>query len=221
MKQLLALLLAALLCLSAGCGAADDEGDYDAQAYEEDARQLTEATTYYNDLLGLRYTVPSGWWLYEVNSDNFSTTQGTTGDELSLDVLRGEGLAYLPMISFANLQYSNRDNHISIQIDAERTDTADSLAAYAQEYTDYMLEPVEDLEDYELLESWEADIGGVPCWRIVFLVPQEDQADYCIMSLLFDTGTGYYLGIHANYWADNEGAVDSILQSIEGSLAFS
>ena len=219
MKKLFSLLLiVALLCLAA-CGS--DEAVEDEFDYEAEATQLTEATTYRNEYLGVNYTLPSGWWLYESNPENFSTVEGTTGDALTLDILTSEGVSYMSFISFANLQHSNRDNHLGFQIDAEQIAGIETLEGYVEDYVAYMIEPVEGADDYVLLEQEPATVAGRDCVRVIFQVPQADQVDYHIMSLLFEMPNGYYVGVHANYWADNDSAVENILQAVESALSFS
>lgn len=130
MKKLSSILLSLVLLFSlTACGSLPgvDNGDDNSTAgtgtgseYEDNAVQLVDNTVYYNEYIGLSYTVPSGWWSYSVRQDNFSTNKGTTDALSKLDVRYSDGYAYMFLGDFANLQYSSNKSHIGIALYAEQ-----------------------------------------------------------------------------------------------------
>ena len=190
----------------------------DEYAHEADAEKLIASTTYYNSFLGVAYTVPSGWWIYGEYPDNFSTAQETTTSEATFDVYIDDGYSYLDLISFANLQYSTRDNHIGMVIYAEKDDGIETLDAFIIEHVDYMLLPYDD-DTYSLEgEGQEMIHGRLFEWRD-FKVYRSD-SPYNIITYSCEVNGGYYLTIEANYWPKNKKAPQSIRKFIEEGLGF-
>jgi hypothetical protein len=193
----------------------DEEEEDRALKYEAD-------TTYYNGWLGFSYTIPKGWWLYQLNSNNFSEDPEVSGAWDTLDINygtdRGFDYSYLMFVSFANLQYSFRDNHIGFFISAESLDGINTIEEYMEYYEKYILEP--DSNTYELLESDSLKLGGVIYERRVFDVIQEGGSNYhylCITRLLKD---GYFFTIRTSYWPQNKNAERIIQSAIAKSLSF-
>ena len=187
-------------------------------AYEKSAEKLTAESTYYNGFLGVAYTVPGGWWMYDLNTDNFGSSAAETADESMLDIHFGEGYDFIDMASIANLQYSQRDNHIGIYISAEKQEGIETLDDYIDGYVDYMLEPYEG-KTYSLADEGQVQIHGRPFELRVFDVDQSERS-FKIITYTCEVNEGYYLSLEANYWPDNKNAPDNIRKFIEEGLAF-
>ena len=169
--------------------------------YEDEATKLTEDTTYYNEYLGLSYTLPAGWWLYTLTEDNFSATQGVTGDYSLLDISRGETYTYMNLISCANLQYSTKDNHVGVDLYAESVIGVDTLEGYVEDALDYLLEPYED-ETYELISQDAFTHNGIE-YTICYIYVDRESEPYEMLYAFCELENDYYLTVNLNYWIEN------------------
>jgi len=190
----------------------------DEFAHEKDADKLSANTTYYNSFLGVAYTVPSGWWIYGEYPDNFSITPAAAASEATLDIYIENDYSYMDLLSFANLQYSSRDNHIGINIYAERYEDIETLDAFMIEHVDYMLLPYNDATCSMEDEGQVMIHGRLFEWRD-FKVHRSVEP-YNIVSYTCEVNDGYYLTIEANYWPKNNGALKNIRKFIEEGLEF-
>jgi len=190
----------------------------DEYAYEETAARISEETTYYNSYLGVSYTIPSGWWLYEVYEENFNQMPSTTTDPTVLDIYRGSNYLYMDMLSYASLQYSTKDNHLGFDISAEKVEGVSNLAEYMPVFEEFMLEPTSEA-DYVLLAASQMEIAGQTFERRTFEV-QRPEAPYKIMSLTCAVNDGYYLTILGNYWPKYTDAEEKIIEVVNAGLKF-
>lgn len=201
---------------------ANDEGAVSSgYEYEEEAEQVMEAQTFMNEFLGIKYTVPAGWWIYEQNEMNFSKEVGKTGDESLLDVYESDEVVYLDLMSVGNQQYSTAYNHIGVDLSVEQFKELNSLAEYMTAFEDYMLE--EDLENeryYELKESGVVEIGGKNFEKRIFEVQQGETTDdnYYILSLTTAVGDNYYLTISSNFWPEMKNAESIVVDNLTSNL---
>jgi len=177
--------------------------------YEDEAVKNTADTTYYNEYLGISYTLPAGWWLYNVTEDNFTTEQGVTGDKTLLDIGRGDGYTYIDLISCANLQYSTKDNHVGVDMYAESVDGMETLDEYYEDTLIYLLEPYND-ENYELIDEDSFELGGRE-FKICYINVNRDSEPYEMLYTFCELHDGYFLLINLNYWPENTD-VDKILK---------
>ena len=195
------------------------EAGEDEAALEAEAVKYGADTAYHNAFLGFSYTVPKGWWLYRLYTDNFSADPGETGDIGSLDISYGEDAGkdyrFIGLISFANLQISTRDNHLGFYISAEALDGISGMAEYMEYYEGFMLEP--DDNEYALLDSGQAAINGLPWERRVFEVIREKDS-YRYVTFTRAAGNGYYLTIRVSYWPENKTAEDVILAALSKAM---
>jgi len=196
-------------------GSSSSGGEY---AFEDDAEKLSETTTYYNGFLGFSYTIPSGWWLYRMNSENFTAAAADSAAESLLDIFFGEDYDFIEMANIANLQYSSSDSHIGVYISAEKLEDVQTLDDYMDEYLDYMLEPG-DGDQYTLAEEDTAEINGRYFAICVFDVDQENRP-YRIITYTCEVNSGYFLTLLANYWPENRNALNNIRGFIEEGLEF-
>jgi hypothetical protein len=193
---------------------AQESGGDEVNDVESNAVKTDRDITYVNGYLGVSFTVPKGWWLYDVNSDNFSEDEGDTGDPAALDIYFDGGQSYISLISFANLQYSGKDNHLGFDINAESLEEISSLAEYMEYYEAFMLEP-ENGTEYSMLDSGRIDINGSDYEKRVFLVsPPSEGREYELMTLTRPAGENFYLTIVASYWPENRNAQASIISAV-------
>jgi hypothetical protein len=187
---------------------------------EDDALKFDKDTTYVNGYLGFSYTVPKGWWLYGINENNFGEDPENTVDPGTMDINFGTDLGrdyqYVKFISIANLQFSDRDNHLGFDISAEALDDVQTIDGYMDYYESYMLQPEEDTS-YEMLESSQIEIKGLQYERRIFEVIRESK-NYNILTLTRALRDGYYLTISASYWPDNKNAGQQIIGALTKAL---
>ncbi|MDR0584652.1 MAG: hypothetical protein LBG57_09945 [Treponema sp.] len=208
--------LAGRLSSRISSAANEDENEDDREA---DAVKYGADTAYHNSFLGFSYTVPKGWWLYRVFQDNFSADPEETADIGVLDINYGEDagmdFSYIGLISFANLQFSSRDNHLGFYISAETLDGIGSIAEYMEYYENYMLEP--DANEYRLLDSGRVEINGLFYERRVFEVIRKED-NYNFFTFTREVDNGYYLSIKVTYWPENKSAEDVILKALSKAM---
>lgn len=187
-----------------------------------DAIKLDNETRYYNDYLGISYSVPKGWWLYEVSGENLSESSGGITDEVSMDIGYGDFGDYsysnLWLLSFGNLEESTRDNHLGFYLEAESLEGISDISGFMEYHESYMLEPTDE-EEYELLESETASIGGRNFELRNYLVSREED-NYRIMTLSCAVKNGYFLNILVDYWPRNTRAKQAILDTVAKAVAF-
>lgn len=189
-----------------------DEAELLAVKSEED-------TTYHNSYLGFSYTVPKGWWAYRLYQDNFSPDPDETADPGSLDIQFGENAGkkyrFIDLASFANLQFSTRDNHLGFYFSAETLENVNSLAEYMEYYENYMLEP--DTYEYQLSDSGQEEINGLVYERRIFEVIREED-NYYYITFTRPVANGYYLTLRASYWPANTDAEELIISALSRAM---
>ena len=229
MKKLLFVLLLAVLTLGlVACseltqGLKDDfqnaisdyEGQSEIEEAEDAADQLSEDTTYYNGHLGISYTVPSGWWIYYHNTENFTGSAAQSANYIDLDIYEDNEFSYMELINVSNLQYSSRDNHLGFNLNAEKTFNVDYLSYFEE----YMLEDVAGYDPYILEEKNEVEINGQTYNRLLFKVMQEGR-EYYEVCYLCQVRDDYFLIFSANYWPENANAPQAIEDNIANCLNF-
>jgi len=189
---------------------------------EEDAVKLNKEKKSYNDFLGLSYTIPKGWWIYEISEENLSDSRGVVLDPVSMDIFYNEfndrNYSNIWLASFGNLKSSSSDNHLGFTLNAWNVDGIDSMSGFVRYLEIYMLEPTEEAE-YELTDSEEITINGKVFEMRDFLVKRE-QDDYQIMTLCCEAKNGYFFISFVDYWPENTGAKKTIIESIGKAIEF-
>jgi hypothetical protein len=122
------------------------------------------------------------------------------------------------MAYFGNLQYSSSDNHIGINISAEKVEGVETLEEYLDSYVDYMLEPY-DGDAYTLIDEDQATIHDRLFELRIFDVAQEARP-FRIISYTCEAEEGYFLSLDINYWPDNRKALENIRSLVEAGLEF-
>ena len=195
----------------------NDHEEDSPYAYENDAQKIAEDTTYYNTFLGVTYTAPSGWWIYEINGENFSETASETANATGLDIYSQDGYEFIKMASIANLQFSSKSNHMGVDISAEKIEGIETIEDYMESHIEYMLEPYGG-ETYSLVEVDEVDINGTLFQTSVVEVTRDDDEDYRIISFICEVNDGYFLTVSANYWVTNSKAIETATDILKDAL---
>ena len=189
--------------------------------FEEDAIQLEVPVTYRNKYLGIIYTIPSGWWLYDLNSSNFNTDGMGTEDSITLDIIYGDDYSLIELVSFANLQSSSKDNHLGFEVAAESREDSSSIQEYMPHFEEFILQKTKNQRDVSssLLESGVANISGKDFEKRVFEVFRPRDT-YRILTLTAPVKDGYFLNIMVNYWPNNKNAQTAIVNAVDKALIF-
>ena len=189
---------------------------------EKKAVRLGAETTYYNDYLGISYTIPKGWWVYSTNKYNIGKSKGEIVDYVSLDVSFNEfddqAYSNIWLMSFGNLEESKLDNHLGFSLEARSVEGVSNFADYMKYFEAYMLEPTEN-EEYKLLDMQKLSIRE-KAFEIRDYLVSRDAEDYKILTLNCELKEGYYLNIYVDYWPSNTKAERSIIDSISNAINF-
>jgi hypothetical protein len=183
---------------------------------EKSAIQLDESAVYTNSYLGVSYTIPKGWWLYEINDINFNDDKEKTGDTMNLDINYNDDYTYIELCHFANLQFSKHDNHLGFDLGAESAEGRNSFSSYMEYFEEWMLEPVDDYT-YELVNSDQISINSVKCEKRTFKAHSET-SDFNLLTLTLPVQNGFYLTFSADYWPDNRNAEKNIINAVSRGL---
>jgi len=187
------------------------------------AVRLVEDTGYYNDYLGISYTVPKDWWIYDLNGKNFSGSKGGITSDISMDILRnnndGRAHSRLWLLSYSNLVTSSYDNHLGFRMEAWAIEGVDDISGFMDFFQEFMLEPMDE-ERYRLIDSRQVDIGGKNFELRGYLVSRRDSPELCIMTLSCDVKNGYFFNICVDYWSKNRNAKQQIIDSVTNSVGF-
>ena len=223
--------LALLICAVslAGCSKAASEiarvlssRVSDNQDEDYPAVKLDSDTTFYNDYLGVSYTIPRGWWLYDVDEDNFSENKGDTSDPIlmgiTFDEFNDQHYSMIWLINFGNLENSSRNNHLGYTLEARSLDGLSGMASLKRHFEEYMLEPTES-EEYTLLSSEQVSINGKVFELSDYLVSRE-QDDFNIVTMICEVKNGYFLIAIVDYWPENTKAKEMIIESVGKALGF-
>jgi len=187
------------------------------------AKRLTEAASYYNDYLGISYTVSKDWWIYDVNGKNFSGSKGGITSEASMDIGRknndGRIHSQLWLLSYSNLITSSYNSHLGFNLDARAIRGVNDISGFMDYLQEFMLEPTDD-EKYKLIDSRQVDIGGKNFELRDYLVSRRKASEYCILTLSCDVKNGYFFNIYVDYWPGNKNAKQQIIDSVTNSVEF-
>jgi hypothetical protein len=179
---------------------------------------VEESTTFYNDYLGFSYTIPKGWWLYDLNSSNFSRDQEETGDAVSFDIEYGDDYSRIGLASFANFRFSSKRKHLGFEMAAEFREDSGSIAEYMPHFEEALLKSVGEAA-FSLLESGSLDISGRNFEKRVYELTRL-RASYKLITLSAGVKKGYFLYIIVTYWPGNKNAESTITDAIDKALVF-
>ncbi|MDR2470825.1 MAG: hypothetical protein LBD09_01780 [Treponema sp.] len=189
---------------------------------EQGGAKLAKETRFYNDYLGVSFAVPKGFWLYEVNGDNFGESKGDVTDEVSMDIsisTLAKGVrSSAGLVSFGNLEDSRRDNHLGFDLYAQSLEGKGDMASFMEYYEAFMLEPTDEA-DYEMLGREQLKAGGKTFEVRIYLLDREDD-DYHILTATCPVKNGYFFNVEATYWPENTKGKQAILDNIAKNVAF-
>ena len=205
---------------NSGQSSSSDSSSTNNYAYEDTALEYTVDTTYYNDYLGVSYTVPKNWWLYELDEYNFAEKQGETNNADLLNILTFDDDAYLELISVGNKQFSADSSHLGFSFNAEKLATASTLGEYMTTYEEYMLEPTET-ETVTLVDSSTIKIGNRDYAQRIFEIARSIEDDaYMVLTLTTKVKNDYYLNVDITYWPEMSNAGNIAINNLEKNLLF-
>ncbi|MDR2767049.1 MAG: hypothetical protein LBB82_01845 [Treponema sp.] len=202
-------------------GSEDSEGS-DASEREANALKLGRNTTYYNDYLGVSYTIPKNWWTYAITAENVSEEAGDITGESVMDLYYDENsygeYATVWMLEFANLRHSTADNHLGFDVSAQSFAAFRDIAAYMEYYQAYWLESEEDTE-YRLEASEKLALAGREFELRDYLVDRGGD-NFKVMTLTTPVKNNYFLNITVDYWPDNKNARKTVIDALAKGLKF-
>lgn len=208
-------ILALLICVSfAGCSKAASEAS--------GAEKLGTDTAYYNDCLGVSFTIPRAWWLNNTNKNNLSESKGEVTDYLSMDIGYGiyEGRAYsiIWLASFSNMERSSQKSHLGFNIEARSLSNVEGMADFMRYFEYSMLKPSENGE-YKLIESEQITIKGRVFEIRVYLVSQDD-VDFRMMTMSCEARNDFFFNVFADYWPQNTKAKQTVIDTVSKAIDF-
>jgi hypothetical protein len=213
-------IILALLILSAvfsGCKKAQPNTEEHPNAV-----RLAEDASYYNDFLGISYTIPKTWWLYDLNGKNFNSAKGGITSEVSMDIGRnnndGREHSQLWLVSFGNLVTSSYDNHLGFNLDARSIKGTTDISDFMEYFEGFMMEPTDE-ERYRLIDSRQVDIGG-KIFELRDYHVSRRAVDYCIITLSCDVKNGYFFNVYVDYWPNNRNAKQQVIDSVTKAIKF-
>lgn len=177
--------------------------------------------TYRNELLGISFTLPSGWYEMALTEKNFSTTSGTTGDLSQMEKDGDEEYIYLTLGRFANKKVDAGEKHIGLELYADKLEGTDSLATAVDDYIFLMTQPNEDGGQWTLKDQYSKTLGSNSYAVVVFTVPNADNELFEVMGFVHPVKEGFYLTLEADYWPENKNAVKEIESLVEKALSVS
>jgi hypothetical protein len=189
---------------------------------EANALKVDRNTTYYNDYLGISYTIPKNWWTYIISGENVSEEAGGITDESVMDLAYDENsygeYTTIWMLEFANLQHSTSDNHLGFDLSARSFANLRGIAAYMEYYQAYWLESGDDTE-YKLEASEKLAIAGREFELRDYLVDRGGD-NFKVLTLTTAVKNNYFLNITVDYWPDNKNARKTIVDALAKGLKF-
>ena len=185
-------------------------------SFKEDPVRLEQALSCHNTYLGLSYTFPVGWWLYDLNTANLSPEPADTEDTAQLDIIYDEDNRFMELAYFANQSSWGRRNFCGFSLNAELREGTAGIAEYMKDFEGHLREKYG--QDIVFLNSETVGIVGVSFEKRIFEVSRS-QDSFGILTLSTAVQNGYFLNIIAYYRADNKNADSFIFDALEKALA--
>ena len=123
------------------------------------------------------------------------------------------------LMAFGNLEISAMENHMGFDIDVRSLEGTNNLSGFMKYFEAYMTKVDYD-EEYTILDSRQIAIKGKSFELREFLVTQYEYRDYHILSLCCQVNDNYFLCVKVDFWADNAGAKEVILESVSNGIEF-
>ena len=184
-------------------------------AYGEDPIRLEQAISCHNAYLGLSWSFPKGWWVFDLNSSNFNPERGDTRDPALLDIIYGDGYRYLDLAFFANHSSSSRRNFLGFYLSAEFREDSRNIGQYMASFEERLSEKYGGAA--AVLLSGIDSINGISFEKRIFEISLPNSS-FRILSLCAGLQNGYFLNIMAYHWPENKNAVSSIFDALNKAL---
>jgi hypothetical protein len=195
--------------------------------------RLDQAQCYHNTSLGISFTVDRGWWVFDLNTANFSADPDDTADPAGFDIIHEAGYSRIDLINFGNTRYPDRKNHLNFDISVEfRENSPDNreLAEHPPDLTaaewsdegalaDYLNRflPINQQTDSILpLDSGPVNITAIPFEKRIYKLQANN---YRIIFLSAALKPDYYLVISVVYGQAFNDAESDIINLIDRALA--
>ena len=188
---------------------------YKHKGYGEEAIRLAQALACHNTNLGISFTVPKGWWLYDLNTANFSPDPEDTADAAAFDyIYTGDDSFSMELMSIANLRYPERKKHLGFDISIESRKNSQEIGEFKSHYEKFIPEGEWNIT---LIDSGLTVINSVSFRKHVFEVSLPKNS-FRIIDLTTVLETGDFLNITVRYWLKNKNAEHYILGIINRAL---
>jgi hypothetical protein len=158
--------------------------------YWENAIQLDKAMTCYNTNSGVSFIIPKRWWLYDLNTANFSPNPDDTVDNAFFDIIYEENLWRMDLVSFANSRFPLKKKYFGFEISLESGKIFNS-------------------------QGNSVIINGMLFKKHKLSQPLDRTG---IISFSTDLKTDCFLNIRVTYWGKNRNAESGIINILEKAL---
>jgi hypothetical protein len=206
-------LFSLVISLSA-CAQRSAQGN--GNGYAEDAIRLEQALACFNSYVGVSFTIPRGWWLYDLNTANFSPDPADTADTSTFDIIYEDDSIRMDLISFANLRSFKRNKYLGFEMSMEYREEYSGETPERGEYWGHFEGFIPENPQDTLIDSGVITLGGASFEKHIYEAAQPNNLR--IITLGTSLKTGYFLNIQAVYWAENKNAENLIIELINNAL---
>ena len=195
----------------------------DLDEYERNAKELRENTTFRNTFLGLEFTAPQGWWVYDCAPENFTTKPDGQTFPSDMSVYEEDGSSFIYLIDLGTLQDSRERDQSDLYIYAQKLKNENNLADYTQAIKELTKGKTDDEDDREYVFTKEESrtIGSIEFNMLYFDVGPDMDNNYLCVFLLAPLNNGYFLTMETSYWPENDSALEEMCEILAKNLKFS
>ena len=200
-----------VLCFP-GCSQQNEQNNNGG--YWEDAIRIEKALTCHNTNMGISFTIPKGWWIYDLNTANFSPDRDDTAGADSLDIIYGVNFTRIELVKFANFRFPRRKKYLGFDISAGSGGNFPVNGEFP-EYDDGFIS--ENNLNTSLIDSGFVTINNIPFEKQIYEVTQP-RNKFRIITLSTGLKTGNFLNISIKYWLKYKNAEFFIIGLLDRSL---
>ena len=190
-----------------GC-ARQSDGDREA------ALRTEGALACHNSYFGIVLTVPKGWWIYDLNTANFSPDPEDTEEMGMFDIIYNEDSYHIELISFANVRSFGRKKYVGLDMAVDSDDKLPAPGGFLRHFEGFSA----DQGDFSLTDSGSVSICGTVFEKYVYETSAY-RGKLKIIALSTGLKTGGFLHISAVCWPQNKNAEYYIIELINRALA--
>jgi len=165
-------------------------------------------------------TIPRGWWVYDLNTANFSPDPSDTVNAAAFDIIYEADSTRIELISYANHRFSNKNKHLGFEVIVETRKESYKNKEYGSYLEEYLLKTPWN-GSFSLQDSGFVAIGNTSFEKQVYNImqtTQDSESNYKIISFTTLLKTGADLIITASFWPTNRNAESAILALINRAL---